>query len=315
MNSSASSHPSIVLTGGGGFLGQNVVKFLAARGLRGTILDLKAPTDATVANILQSGQWSFHRCDFSAPETFPDFAFPTEPVYVMHLASKVHTSNAVTLDVAHEIHTQVGGIFPLLDHLGAALQGVAFTSTIETYGVPIRQPIDENHPTEPFNIYGAAKLALEYFLDIYCRSKNIPLARLRLPQIYGPGDTYAKAIPTFIKNCLAGRPSSLINEGADLREFIHVDDIALALALAMEKRADGVFNVTGGQSVSIAETLRLIQAICGTRIPPSNTPSNKPQLRYAFDTSKAGRELGYAPAISFESGLRTEVQWFKDAAQ
>ena len=306
------SNPTVILTGASGFLGQNVAKFLSARGLRGILLDLKAPTDPDMVALVRRGDWRFHQCDFSAPDSLNLAAVAPGSLYLVHLASKVHTSNAITSDVAAEIETQVGGLFRLMKHIGLAIGGVVLASTIETYGLPVKLPINEAHPTDPFNVYGAAKLTLEYFLDIHCRQNAVPLAVLRLPQIYGPGDTYAKAIPTFIQNSLQRKPSSLVNDGADLREFVHVDDAGYAVFLAMERKSEGVFNITGGRSVSIGETLRLIQEICGTDLSPSNTSSNKQQIQYAFDISNARRELGYVPKVSFEEGLESEVQWFKE---
>ena len=308
------SRPHLIVTGGSGFLGQNVVKFLSSRGLVGTVIDLREPTDPGVMEIFRRGAWSFHQCDFSVSGSLRKVSLPEGPLYLVHIASKVHTSNALTPQVMTELQTQVSGIFPLLDHLSPCLKGVVVTSTIETYGFPKSRPIDETHPTNPFNIYGAVKLTLEYFLNVHCRKKNLPLAIFRLPQIYGPGDTYAKAIPTFIQNCLRRSASSLVNNGSDMREFVHVDDIGLAIYLAIERRGAGIFNITGGRSVSIGETLRLVQKICGTNIPPTNKSSDNKHLQYAFDISKAERELGYTLAVSFEDGLRSEVQWFKGGA-
>lgn len=301
----------VVVTGGSGFLGQNVIKYLASCGFGGVILDIKKPTDPQLIDILNSGSWKFYECDFSSAKSLCVFKSPAEPFYLIHLAGIVTTTNALTTTVVSEVQTQVNGVFTLLNHLGSALKGVALTSTIETYGFPETLPINETHPTDPFNIYGTVKLTLEYFLNIYCKSSRRPLAILRLPQIYGPGDTYAKAIPTFIKNCLQGKPSSIVNEGSDIREFVHVNDVGLALSLSISKMANGIFNITGGCPVSIAETLKLVQGICGSDITAENRSSNKQQLGYSFDLSKSRRELGYAPTVKFEDGLKSEVQWLK----
>lgn len=303
---------NVVITGGSGFLGQNVVKYLATKKINGIILDKNKPTDTNVVKLIDDGLWTFYQCDFSNTDSIKKFSIPKES-YLIHIASKVSTTNSITLDCIKEIQTQVSGVFPLLNHLSDSLSGIIFTSTLETYGFPEKLPLDEAHPTNPFNLYGAEKLTLEYFLDIYCRKENIPLSILRLPQIYGNGDIHAKAIPTFIKNCLNGESSTLVNNGLDIREFVHVDDIALAILLSIQKKASGIFNITGGRAASIGETLNIIQELCGTNLEVINKKINKDQLIYYFDISKAKNELEYEPSVSFENGLKSEIEWYKEA--
>ncbi len=301
---------NVIVTGGSGFLGQNVVKYLSSRNINGIMLDINEPTDIEILKLIDDGFWKFYQCDFSNLKSIEKLNIPKKS-YFIHIASKVSTTNSIKLDCIEEIQTQVSGVFPLLNLICDSLSGIVFTSTLETYGYPEKLPLDESHPTNPFNIYGTEKLALEYFLTIYCKNKNLPLSILRLPQIYGNADIHAKAIPTFIKNCLKGEPSTLVNYGTDIREFVHVDDVALAILLSMKKEISGIFNITGGRAVSIGETLDIIQKLCGTHLEVINKTFDREQLNYTFDISKARTQLGYEPSVSFEDGLRAEIEWYK----
>lgn len=298
---------NFLVTGGSGFLGQSVVKTLATKGYRGVFLDLQEPTDPDVKRMVDSGRWVFHRCDFSDPESWKPLPL-NGPTYVIHLAGRVHTSTEITAGTKLEFQTACG-LIPLLNGIGDNLVGVALASSIEVYGTPQTNPITEDHPTHPFNIYGIVKLVLEKLLTIYCKGR-VPLTILRLSHIYGPGDIHPKAIPSFIRNALAGKASILVNGGLDERAFVYVEDAARAFVAAAETKAQGVFNIAN-EAHCIHYTLQMIEHLCGQYFDHTPRFGEKAALKYNVDISRARAVLGYEPATTFIDGLRKTVEWEK----
>jgi nucleoside-diphosphate-sugar epimerase len=285
---------NVIVTGGSGFIGLNLVKSLANAGLGGVILDVVPPSDTDVVSLLSAGRWKYQYCDLSDNSKF-DFEVPEGEVHLIHLASKVHNSNVITANFGNEIKTQIGGFFRLVEYLMGRLAGISFASTIEVYGRPERIPVCEAHPTNPHSLYGALKLSLEKCLIIFCEKNHVPYTILRVSHVYGPGKSHSLAIPTFIEKCLKNQPITIMNDGADLRDFVHVDDVSQAFR----------------QSVSIMETLEMIQEICETKPELVSASPEKPSFDYVFDISKAKRKLAYEPTITLSAGLRSQIEWAK----
>jgi UDP-glucose 4-epimerase len=230
---------------------------------------------------------------------------------LVHLASKVDSSRVFSADAVRSVHTYLEPAFHLMRTLRGKLESVCFISTLETYGFPQYLPIDESHPTMPFNFYGVGKLLAEQFLQIQCRELQVPLTVFRLSHVYGPGEKYRKAIPLFIEACLQKKPATIQGDGEDERDFIHVDDISRAIRLAVEKKADGVFNLSGGRPVSMRELLKLIQSLTGSEVEVKHEARTGGPLRYALSLEKINRRLGYEPRVSLEKGLETEIRWLE----
>jgi nucleoside-diphosphate-sugar epimerase len=302
----------IVITGASGFLGQNVAKRLIEAGHRCILLDLNEIGDQRLAQTVLEGRALFCRCDLGDRSTLlPVLDLLNGPAYLVHLASRVEATREFTgLDAHFGVH--LDPIFGLMEVFGQSLEGVCFASTIETYGFPQRLPIDESHPTVPFNLYGVGKLNAEHLLRIYCERAELPQCVLRLSHIYGPGETYRKAIPVFIEHCLRNRDVTLQAGGRERRDFVHVDDIARAISLAIERKANGIYTISGGQSVAIREALEIIMEQCGANISVHDQPASRPGIDYEFDLSHARGELGYEPQVSLAEGLKSEIEWFEE---
>src|SRR5262249_42506699 len=153
-------------------------------------------------------------------------------------------------------------------------------------GPPGHLPVDEEHPTRPVTYYGATKLAAEKILEVFCREAGIGLLIFRLTQTYGPGESAIKLIPRAIACVAARQPPLLHGDGSDLPDYIHVADVAEAIARALALRPTGTINLASGRSRSVAEVIETVLRVGGLRAAPIRLPRQKPAVHLAFDVSR-----------------------------
>jgi UDP-glucose 4-epimerase len=196
----------------------------------------------------------------------------------------------------------------LLSHL-VGPRHVVFGSTIDVYGRPRSMPLGEDHPTEPLTSYGVSKLLCERHLQEASAARGFVVTVLRFAQVYGPGDRSGKAIPRFIGALLDGQSPVVYDDGSDLSDYVHVDDVAKAVVLALQRRSPGVFNISAGHAHSIAEVLHVLMGIHGAGVRPVYEPRRGEKFDFCLDISRARTNLGYAPEIPLHIGLRQQYEW------
>jgi UDP-glucose 4-epimerase len=189
---------------------------------------------------------------------------------------------------------------------------VAFASTASVYGEPRALPISEDAPLMPQTPYCLSKLASEYLLQFYGRTSQLPWNILRFFNVYGPGQRseayYTSVVLTFIHRLLNGEPPIIDGDGEQTMDFVHVHDVARALALAIESESAGhVCNIGTGIQTSIAELARLLIEAVGADTEPEFQPREVIVTRRAADISRAADILGWEPEIGIKEGLAQVV--------
>jgi UDP-glucose 4-epimerase len=238
---------------------------------------------------------------------------------VVHLAAHVpaETARNADEDADTTLRANAVGTVRLLQWLAEAekLESVTYASTFEVYGAAHASPIDESHPTEPLNYYGASKLAGEKYLRIFGKDRKLPCASLRLPAIYGPGDKIRRAIGNFIRAAAARKSIEIQGDGEDLRELVYAGDAARAVALAIQHRADGPFNIASGRGISIREMAEAAKRAAGGEIEVVMSPRVKPRLDYTMAIDRAKAAFGWSPATSLDEGVRAQLDWVRRAQE
>jgi nucleoside-diphosphate-sugar epimerase len=153
------------------------------------------------------------------------------------------------------------------------------------------------------------KLAGEKYTALFTNERGIPAAALRLPAIYGPGDLLRRAIGNFLFAAARGEPLEIRGDGADLREFVHCRDAAAAVHTALERRAFGVFNISGG-AVSIRELAEAVSRAAGdARIVWGER--DKARQDWVLDITRARHELGWKPSVTLDEGISETLAWVR----
>lgn len=197
----------------------------------------------------------------------------------------------------------------------AKASAVVYASTFEVYGDTQDHPITERSRVKPLTDYGATKLSGEDHLCSLTAEDGIRGVSLRMPAIYGPGETTARALPNFLRAVAAGKRPTIAGDGADTRDQLHVRDAALAIELALAHGGSGIFNIADGEAHSIAELARTALAVAGLEGEPEVVPRQKERRDYHMSIELATRELGFRPQVRLADGMREQLEWLRSSLQ
>jgi UDP-glucose 4-epimerase len=301
----------ILVTGGCGFIGANLVRVLAEhtdRRLR-VIDDLRAgraeylPEDLADVRIGDVGDDAVLEPALEGIDA------------VVHLASQTGVTPSVENPRA-DFQGNTQATFGVLDacrRLGVAR--VVFASSGAAVG-EVTPPIHEEVVPRPVSPYGAAKLAGEAYCRAFAASFGMDTVALRFSNVYGPYSAHKKnAIPNFIKQGLLGKPIEIYGDGGQTRDFIFVEDLcdAIRRALVAEDVGGEVFQVATGTETSIADLAKACQRVVGgpeeIRFEPARTGE---VYRSSVDISKIRRKLGFEPRVELEDGLARTAAWYRE---
>ena len=187
------------------------------------------------------------------------------------------------------------------------------------YGNPRTLPVDETHPLSPLSYHGAGKIAMEAFLQAYCRQFGRGVTILRPSNFYGPGQPYRKGfgiVRGMLEHLRRDRPVEIWGDGENIRDFIYIEDFVDACVRLVERgqaaRTIDVFNVGYGSGVSINRLCDLVESVTGGRIRKEYRAGRSIDVRsVVLDCSKLNRHAGWKPATDLETGLARTWEWLK----
>ena len=307
---------AVVVTGGAGFIGSELVRQLAARGERVLVVDnLVNGRRENVAGVL-SDRVVLSPTDIREIEVLRPHLRQAKVVYHLACLGVRHSVHA-----PHENHeVNATATLRLLSACREAdVPRFVYVSSSEVYGTARWTPMTEDHPTSPCTVYGASKLAGECYARAFFRTYGYPASIVRPFNTYGPrshheGDS-GEVIPKFLLRCLAGRPMIVFGDGTQTRDFTYVSDTATGILLAgdSERSIGETINLGSGQDVTVGDLARTIAAVAGRPSAPVEHDRPRPGdvLRLCADVSAAREKLGYAPTVSLAQGLQRMLAWYQ----
>jgi dTDP-glucose 4,6-dehydratase len=324
----------VLVTGGAGFIGSAVVRLLVARGYEIVNVD-KLTYSGNLDSLREvegAANYRFHQADICDRERIAKILAEERPDAIMHLAAETHVDRSIDGPDAFVEANVVGTVRLLeaaldywreLDEAGRAAFRFHHISTDEVFG---QLPHDsgvftEETPYAPSSPYSASKAGADHFVRAWHVTFGLPVVLSNCSNNYGPYHFPEKLVPLIILNALEGLPLPVYGKGANVRDWLYVDDHARALELVLTRgRVSESYNVGGRAERS---NLQVVETICDLldRKLPRDEGSHRAlikfvadrpghDLRYAIDPTKIERELGWSAAESFDSGIEKTVDWY-----
>lgn len=324
----------LLITGGAGFIGSAVCRFLIGR-TDAEILNLDkltyAASPAALAEIADNPRYDLVRIDIADEAAVAKAFSGFNPDAVIHLAAETHVDRSID-DPDPFVATNIHGTFVLLkaalrywSRLGQARDRFRFlhVSTDEVFGaLDSGDRFRETTAFDPSSPYAASKAAADHLVKSWHRTYGLPTLIVNCSNNYGPYQFPEKLIPHVIANALEGRPLPIYGDGSNVRDWIFVDDHVRALWLVLTKGRAGERYLVGGAGGETTN-LDLVRRICSLldhRLPSAHRPhasliefvSDRPghDRRYAVDTSKITAELDWKTEETLNTGLAKTVDWY-----
>nr|WP_091340901.1 dTDP-glucose 4,6-dehydratase [Alkalimonas amylolytica] len=330
----------ILVTGGAGFIGSALVRYLM-NSTTHQVLNVDKLTYAgnltSLQSIADNPRYQFVQADICDQVRMEQLLLQFQPDIIMHLAAESHVDRSIDGPAAF-IQTNIVGTCSLLEAARSYWQGLPpaararfrfhHVSTDEVYG-DLEQTdalFTEQTPYAPSSPYSASKASSDHLVRAWQRTYGLPCVITNCSNNYGPYHFPEKLIPLTIINALAGKPLPVYGNGKQVRDWLYVEDHAKALlCVATKGRVGETYNIGGHNEKQNIEVVKTICTILEELAPIQHSTLNiqhyeslltfvkdRPghDLRYAIDAGKIERELGWTPQETFETGLRKTVQWY-----
>lgn len=326
---------NILVTGGAGFIGSALVRYLIEN-TKAQVLNVDKLTYASnLANLTvieNNPRYRFQQIDICDSQMY-DIISEFEPNIIMHLAAESHVDRSIDSALPF-IQTNIVGTFNLLEASRRYYSQLSseqkqyfrfhHISTDEVYGdlVEVEALFTERTPYQPSSPYSASKASSDHLVRAWYRTYDLPIVITNCSNNYGFYQFPEKLIPLVILNALEGKPLPVYGTGEQVRDWLFVEDHVKALYLvATVGKIGETYNIGGHNEVKNIDVVKCICHILD-ELQPKDYPhetlitfvTDRPghDKRYAIDASKIAKELGWYPQETFETGLRKTVQWYLD---
>lgn len=324
----------ILVTGGAGFIGSHILRWLR-----------KAGHEVVAADSLRTGKRTnvpadvpLYEVDIRDQAGLADLFAAERPQAVVHQAALANVRESMENPITYA-EVNIIGTLHLLElakeyncckfifaSTGGAVYGEGeppkdsmkeseLTDRLATQSPTL--PFTEESRPQPKDNYGANKLSCEHYIELYNQNYDLPYVILRYANVYGPRQDVkgeAGVVAIFAGAMLADEATHITGDGGQERDFVFVDDVARANVLAVDSDVTGTYNVGTGQPTDINTVYRLLAELTGYGLKPSYLPRPAGEVSATWlDSSKAGRELGWEADVGLQEGLRRTVEWARTA--
>lgn len=300
----------ILVIGGSGFTGRNLVRRLVSRGESVVSTSRSVPARDEIPAVRR------HQVDLRTFDRWPALLDGVSTVY--HLAWSTVPATAASAPIS-DVEDNVVGSLRLLEALRSRPETrLVFASSGGTvYGGLTRIPVREDDPAAPISAHGAAKLAVERYIAEFAQLHGIPAVTLRIGNTYGPGQLSSPmfgAVAAFCRHAVAGEPISIYGDGSIVRDYVYIDDVVDALlAAGAATGRHRTFNIGSGRGTSLNELVRMIEGVLGRPVEVRHLPGRTYDIPVSvLDIGRARAGLGWQPRMAIEDGIARVLQSYAE---
>ena len=327
-----------LITGGCGFIGSNFIHYLLDNELSSQIINLDKMTYAGIKHNLSTiehhDNYHFIKGDICNKSIVRDILNKYNPDVLVHFAAETHVDRSIDQPVEF-VNTNIVGTMNLLNAVNQWLKSLTseekdsfrfiHISTDEVYGsLGEEGKFIESTPYDPSSPYSASKAGSDHLVRSWFRTFDFPAIITNCSNNYGPYQFPEKLIPLMIINALSGKNLPVYGTGINIRDWLYVRDHCEAIQAVVDKGDLGeTYNIGGNNEITNIQIVKKICSILDSETPLTNGRSYSEQIifvedrpghdfRYAVDSSKIKKELGWKPKESFETGIKKTILWYLD---
>jgi len=314
---------NIIVTGGLGFIGSNLVNYLIKKKFNVINID-KISYSSNIYNVkehLKNSKYKFIRCDINNKKIIKKILYKYKPITIFNLAAETHVDRSI--DSPKEfIKSNIIGVYNLLEvfriYSKSYKTKLIHISTDEVYGDVVKGRSNESYPYKPSSPYAASKASSDHLVYAYVRTFKIPAIVTNCSNNYGPRQHPEKLIPKLIYNIINNLPLPIYGDGKNSREWLHVNDHCEALFSIYKKGRIGEFyNIGSNKNLNNLEITRMLLNIAKKHIQIGSKTKIKfvkdrpgHDVRYALNSSKIKKQINWKSKINITMGLEQTFLWY-----
>jgi len=306
-----------LVTGGAGFIGSHLSERLLDQGARVRAIDAftdfypRPLKERNLQNLRGRDKYEFVEGDLRELDLTKQLEGIT---HVFHLAAQAGVRRSWGSEFSVYTGLNIDSTQRLLEACAKRpIERLVYASSSSVYGDDVQIPMVETALPQPVSPYGVTKLSAEQLCHLYYVNFSVPSVSLRYFTVYGPRQRPDMGFNRFFTAILQGKPLIQYGDGLQTRDFTYVADAAKATADAAVRGVPGrVYNIGGGSRVSLREVFELIARVSGRKVTIDQQEPQKGDMRDTYaDTSRARADLGFAPSVTLEEGLRQMWRWME----
>lgn len=309
-----------IVTGGAGFIGSHLTEHLLNQGHIVRVVDnFSTGKRENLAHLIDNPNLTVYEMSVTDKDAL-DEAFRGAD-YVFHEAALASVPMSVEDPLRSHEHCATGTLKVLLAARDAGVKRVVYAASSAAYGNIEAESTDESMPTRPISPYGAAKLAGEYYCQVFAEVYQLETVCLRYFNVFGarqdPASQYAAVIPIFISLMLQDKQPTIFGDGLQTRDFTYIDNIVHGNMLAAKTPgvSGKVLNMATGESVNLLQLVEALNRIMGKSIQPIHAPERAGDIKHSRSNIELARKhLNFDTIADFETGLARTVEWYKEYA-
>ncbi len=307
------NNKKVLVTGGAGFIGSNLVKKLLSE--NNDVIVIDDLSSGFKSNIIENKGIRFINGDIRNRKVIDDAINGVEVVF--HLAASVGNKRSIDFPIIDSEINILGTLNILEASVKEGVRKIVTSSSAGIFGELKTIPIKENHQIEPDSPYGCSKLCQEKLCLSYSKLYDIEAICLRYFNVYGPNqrfDAYGNVIPIFVYKMLHNEPITIFGDGLQTRDFIHVDDVVQAnINSASSYGVSEAFNIASGTRITINDLVKLITKNYKKNIIINYDKKRPGDVMHSLaDISFARNKINFNPIICLEDGIEEYVNWAKN---